>query len=170
MNRIVLAIAILWSISSADAHKVTVDFGHQAKFANYRTYCWVGPPEVESMSQLLADRVTGFVEEALASRHLKRVPAGCDLLIRFRMTVQEQEQYITYTSGFGGYWDWGTSVSTTVSDPILTSTLTVDMVDGRTDRLVFQGVSTQSLSSKPEGNTKKLAKAVNSIFAKYPPQ
>jgi hypothetical protein len=170
MNRIVLALVLVWATFSAQAHKVTIDFKHTGSFAAYKTYSWAGPPEAAT-NQLMAGRVVAFVEEALAAKHLRRVPSGGDLLIHFRIDVQEQPQFITYTDqvGFGFGWDWGSSVSTTVSTPFLTSILTVDMVDARQGQLVFQGVSSQSFSSRPEKNTRKFAEAVNRIFAKYPP-
>ena len=123
MNRIVLAFVITSFVSLVDAHKVTVDYGHGANLAGYKTYCWAGPPDVQALSQLMAERVTGFVEEALAARHFRRLETGCDLLIRFRITVQERPQFVTYTNSFGPTWDWdwGSSISTTTVEPILTS-------------------------------------------------
>jgi hypothetical protein len=44
------------------------------------------------------------------------------------------------------------------------------MVDANQKKLVFQGTSTQTISSRPERNSRKLAKAVNEIFEKYPPR
>jgi hypothetical protein len=155
------------------AQKVRVDFEHTGNsFSTYKTYSWAGPPDVQYMNQLMAERVVGFVDEALACRHLRRVETGGDLLIRFQINVQEQDQYITYSNatGFGFGWDWGGVTSTTIVEPLLLGTLTVDMIDARRGRLVYQGVSTQSVSSKPEKNTKRLARAVNKIFEKYPPR
>jgi hypothetical protein len=48
--------------------------------------------------------------------------------------------------------------------------LVVDMVDTKQNKVVFEGTSTQMVSSRPERNTKKLAKAVSEVFEKYPPQ
>jgi len=169
MKRLVLALTFT-CVSLAGTPKVHVDFEHTGNYSNYRTYRWDGPPQVQYLNQLMVQRITGFVEEALAAKHLKRVDNGGDLLIRFRMSVQEQENFITYTDGFGFDWDWGGGISTTIVEPVLLGTLTLDMVDARRDQLVFQGVSTESISSKPEKNTKKLARAVHKIFEKYPPR
>jgi hypothetical protein len=43
-------------------------------------------------------------------------------------------------------------------------------VDANQKRLVFEGTSTQTISSRPERNTRRLTRAVNEIFEKYPPQ
>jgi hypothetical protein len=117
-------------------------------------------------------RVIGFVEEALAARRLRRVETGGDLLVNFQMDVHQEKVFTTFadTTGFG--WDsgWGSTIATTTAQTITLGTLTVDVVDSHRNRLVFQGVSTSPISSKPAHNTKRLAKAVNEIFEKYPPR
>jgi hypothetical protein len=170
MNRIVLAFALWCSVGSIAAEKVRIDFEHAGNFSNYKTYRWAEPPAVEPFNQLMAERLTGFVEEALAAKNLKRVQTGGDLLIRLNIQVHEQDQFITFTNGPAFYWDWGSTISTTTVEPILLGVLTVDLVDARQGRLVFQGVSTDSISSRPERNTRRLAKSVNKIFARYPPK
>jgi hypothetical protein len=86
--------------------------------------------------------------------------------------VTQQEQFTTFTDSTGPGWGWGfgSSTSFTTVQPFLTGTLVVDMTDARQQRLVFQGVATDTLSSRPEKNTKKLASSVRKIFEKYPPR
>jgi len=162
--------AFFYAISPMAAQKVHVDFDHACDFSHYRTYRWAGRPNAEFLNQLMQERVIGFVEEALATKRLKRVETGGDLLVGFRMNVQQQEIFTTFTDTMGFDWDWGSAISTTTSEQILLGTLTVDVVDANKNRLVFQAVSTASISSKPEKNTKKLAKTVTKMFEKYPPR
>ena len=116
----------------------------------------------------MEQRIAGFIEEALAARGLKRVNAGGDLLVRCRMIVTERPQLITFYDGPG--WGWGGGYSTTTVQTYYDGTLVIDIVDANRGKLVFEGTSTQSISSKPEMNTEKLVKAVNKVLAKYPPQ
>jgi hypothetical protein len=120
----------------------------------------------------MQERVVGFVDEALSTRRLKRVESGGDLLLSCRMDVHQQEMFTTFNNGFGFGWDagWGSSISTTTVQSWLTGTLTVNLVDARQKRLVFQGVSTATISSRPERNTRRYAKVVSKIFDKYPPR
>ena len=47
----------------------------------------------------------------------------------------------------------------------------VKIREGDKERLqAFEGTSAQMVSSKPEKNNQKLAKAVNEVFARYPPR
>ena len=120
----------------------------------------------------MRERISGFIEEALAARGMKRVTTAGDLLICYRINVTEQPQFLTYSNGggFGWDWGWGSGFTTTTVQNIYEGTLVIDMVDARQQQLVFQGTSTQTISSKPQKNTKRLAKAVSEVFEKYPPR
>ena len=168
-NRIVQVLAMLCALSPLAAEKARVDFDHSCNFSQFRTYRWA-QQDGSPLNQLMDERIMGFVEEALAAKGLRRVTTGGDLLINFQMKLQEQ--YITYTNGYGWGWDWGwgNSISTTTVDPVKLGTLVVDLVDARSGRLVFQGVATGSIVSRPEKNTKKLAKMIRKTFDKYPPR
>jgi hypothetical protein len=170
MNRPVMMVALACAISPIVASRARVDFCHACDFSHFQTYRWVGPPDAASFNQLMQQRVVSFVDEALAARQLKRVQTGGDLLIDFRMDVQQQQVFTTISNGFGWDWGWGSGFATTTSETIQTGTLTVNMVDSRRNQLVFQGVSSASLSSRPQRNTRRFARAVNEIFEKYPPR
>ena len=175
MNRITVLLALACAVSSSFAQKVRVDYDQGANFSHYKTYRWVQLPDARSdeaqfPNQLMQQRIVGFVEEALAAKHFTRVETGGDLLVGYQMKVTEQPQFMTYTDGIGPGWGWSNAISTTTTQTILIGNLSIDMVDSRQKQLVFQGVWTETISSKPWKNTKKLAKAINKIFEKYPPK
>jgi hypothetical protein len=177
MNRILVLAILLCTGSTGLAHKVRVDFDHGIHFSGYKTYRWVDSTAVPSPeglfpNQLMRERIAGLIEEALAARGFKRVTTGGDLLISYGIQVTEHPEFVTFYDGAGpGWgWGWGSGFSTTTVQTIYEGTLVLDMVDANQKKLVFQGTSTQAISSRPERNTKKLAKAVNEIFEKYPPQ
>lgn len=172
MRRLSAVLFLACSVQMATAQKVRVDFDHASNFSQYRTYSWAAPCEMQGFNQLMQQRLMGFVEESLAAKGLKRVETNGQLLVGCQMSVREEERYITYTSGFGYGWYAGgdSAISTTTADPLLLGTLTLNVVDARHNRLVFQGTATDSVSSKPAKNTKTLAKSVRKILEKYPPK
>jgi hypothetical protein len=174
MNRIML-VALAIALTPALAHKIRVDFDHNTHFSSYKTYRWVPAADAQASqtqfpNQLMDERVVSFIDQALVARGLKRVTTGGDLLISYHVKVTEQPQYITYDDGPGWGWGWGSGFATTTVQIIYLGTLVIDMVDEHQKQLVFQGTSTQTISSRPEKNTKKLAKAVNEVFERYPPR
>jgi len=173
MSRIMVLLALMCAVLPVGAQKARVDFDHGRRFSRYRTYRWAQLPDEESSdalfpNQLMRERIVRFIEEALAAKGFKRVESGGDLLVSYRFKVTEEPMYTTVGDGWG--WGWGSGISTTTTEIIYQGTLVVDMNDAHQNQLIFQGVSTQIISSKPAKNTKKLAKAVDEIFEKYPPQ
>jgi hypothetical protein len=170
--------------------KVRVDYEHGHNFSCYKTYRWVEtqhsqPADADFPNQLMQKRIVGFVDLALSARHFVRVEGDADLLVSWEVNVTEQPQYTTFTNSFGPGWGWGggwgggwgwgpgwggwDSVSVTNTIPIEVGSLAISMVDARHKQLVFQGVSTRTVSSKARRNTEKLQKGVNEIFEKFPP-
>jgi hypothetical protein len=178
-----LVVAFLCAVSLGFAHKVRVDFDHNANFSRYKTYCVVRGPSGESPdptfpSPIVQNRIGGLIEEALAAKGLKRGAPSHDLRVSYRIDVIQQPQYITYSDGWGPGWGWGngwgpgwnTGFSTTTVQMYYQGVLVVDIVDVKSNKLVFEGTSSQMVSSKPAKNNEKLAKAVNEVFARYPPR
>ena len=80
----------------------------------------------------------------------------------------------TFYDGFGGGWYWrgfgGFGEATTTVDTYRVGTLVVDMFDASTKNLIWRGVSSDTLSSNPEKNTKKLDENVHKMFEHFPPK
>jgi hypothetical protein len=124
----------------------------------------------------MEQRIMRFIDEALAARGFNRVSTGGDLLVSYTTKVTEEQQLNTFWDGVGPGWGWGSAwgwnsgFSTTTIETIYHGTLIVDMVDANRKKLVFQGIATDTISSKPQKNTQRYARAVSEIFEHYPPQ
>jgi hypothetical protein len=173
--------------SLAFAHRIRVDFDASAKFGDYKTYSLAvgkanGSPLPAFPNGLINERIAGLIEETLGAKGLKRGPANPDLRVIYRIDVMARPQFLTYGDGWGPGWGWAPGwgadyayglgwsggFSTTTVQMYYEGTLVVDIVDVRRNRLVFQGTSSQMVSSRPEKNDRKLAKAVSEVFARYP--
>ena len=51
---------------------------------------------------------------------------------------------------------------------MLVGTLVVDVVDARGKKLAFRATASDTVSDNPQKNEKKIHKAVEKMFAKYP--
>jgi hypothetical protein len=188
MSRAIALLALTSVGLPGVAQKVRVDYDHGRDFSCYRTYRLVQsqkakPTAAEFPNQLMQERIVRFVEDALAAKHLRRVQSDADLLVTYDVNVTEQPQFMTYTSGVGPGWGWGGwgccswaggwggwdgAFSTTTTEIILVGSLVVNMTDARQKNLVFQGVSTATISSRAERNAKRLQKGIFEMFEKYP--
>jgi hypothetical protein len=152
------------------ANDVSTDYDHKADFSRYKTYSWIG---VRAGTSLWADRIQGDVDSQLAAKGWTRVASGGDATVAAFGKLTQQDTMQSFYSGFPG-WGWtgwgGTGTVTTTVVPENIGTLVVDMFDGQSKRLIWRGMATDTLSSKPEKNDKKLEKAVNEMFDHFPPK
>ena len=64
----------------------------------------------------------------------------------------------------------GTGTVTTTVIPERVGNLIVDIFDGQSKNLIWRGTASETLSSKPEKNDKKLEHAVSEMFDHFPPK
>jgi hypothetical protein len=110
------------------------------------------------------------------------VPQGGDLAITANGSRKNQQAYNTFYErlggggiswrgrGFGGFGggfgDEGVTNTQVINVPV--GSLVVDVYDGSKHQLLFRGVANDTLSNKEEKNSKKLQKAIDKIFEKFP--
>ena len=101
------------------------------------------------------------------------MPDGRRRTITAVLMKEDQAEYTTFYSGLGGGWrwhGWGTGMATTNVENVPVGTLVVDMYDTNSEQLMWRGLAHDQLSDKPEKDTKKLEKAVDKMFEKFPPR
>jgi hypothetical protein len=162
-----LAFGAALALFAAETH---TDYDHKADFGRYHSYSWIG---VRAGNSLWVDRIQSQVDSQLAAKGWTRTDSGGDAAVAaFGKTVQ-QDTLQTFYNGFPG-WGWmgwgGMGTATTTVTPERVGSLTVDIFDGQTKKLIWRGTASDTLSSKPEKNDKKLADAVEDMFKHFPPK
>jgi hypothetical protein len=158
--------------TTANAQKVYVDFDHHVTFSNYRTFMWISKPHYRS-DPVMDERIVDAINSTLMSKGLQFVPEGGDIGVAVHVATRERHTVETFYTGFGGGWRWhfgsGFGTAFTTMEPYEVGTIVVDLFDTRTKEIVWRGVATDSLSEKPEKDTKKLEKAIDKLFRHFPP-
>jgi hypothetical protein len=165
-----VCVLVLVIAASASAQKVIVDYDHKAPFPDYRTYKWIRPPRTPD--PLMAQRLADAINAQLASKGWQMVSGGpADVGIAAHGANHQARTLERFYSGYPGWgWRWGPGVVTTSVQSYPVGTLVVDMFDGHSRQIVWRGVSRDTLSDKPDKNTKKLNKAVEKMFRNFPPR
>ena len=113
------------------------------------------------------------VDKDLQAKGWRKVDDNADVVVTAVGATKNQQEYQTFYNGLGpgwGWWGWGPRNETTEVVNYRTGTLVIDMYDARTKQLLWRGTADDTLSSKPEKNEKKLDKAVDKMFDKFPPK
>ena len=166
---VTLALACLLSIQAL-AQKVETDYDHSVNFSQYHTYSW---GHVHADDPLFEPRIRQAVDRELQSKGWQLAPAGGDATLTAVAVRKNQDEYTTFYNGLGGGWrwhGWGDGMATTMVEKVPVGTLIVDIYDTSTEQLIWRGLAQDQLSDKPDKNTKKLEKAVEKMFAKFPPR
>src|ERR1700737_3837583 len=153
------------------AQSVKTDYDHNANFSQYKTYSW---EKVQTKDPLQVDRIKDAVNAALSAKGWTQVESGGDVSVMAIEITQNQQTLNTFYNGFGGGRRWGGfggfGDATTTTETYQVGTLVVDLFDAKTKNLIWRGSSSDTLSSKPDKNTKNLDKGVQKMFAHFPPE
>jgi uncharacterized protein DUF4136 len=153
--------------TAAYAQRVTTDSAPGAPFASYRTFAWT--PGTPSPVSLTEQRIHAGVNAQLQARGLMQVDANPDLYVATHVATHTVPQFIA--TGFGPWWGpgWGGGGVATMQS-YTEGTLVVDLYDASTKKMVWRGVATGSVSSRPSRNTRRLDRAIARMFERYPPR
>lgn len=152
------------------AQTVQTDYDHGVSFAQYHTYSW---GRVHFTNPLFEQRIRDDVNRELQAKGWQVVPEGGTVTLTAVGVRRNQLGYQTFYDSFGPGWrwrGWGGSTAITTVERVPVGTVIVDIYDSSSKQLIWRGLAQDTLSDNPEKNTKKLSKAVNKMFKKFPPK
>lgn len=174
----VAALALVLAACAGAA--VRTDHDPAAGFGDLRSFAWLerGVREVEDPlldSQLLGRKVREAVTVALGERGYAEVTAAdADFLVTYHTTVRERvrDSGPSFSLTFGSVYRRGPR--TIVVDDRFGShsyregTLIIDVIDARTDTLIWRGWSSGAVHERRFTET-AVAESVRAILARFPP-
>lgn len=128
------------------------------------------------LNPLMDQRVVSAIESELASKGIQKVDSNPSMYVVYHCSTSQDRSFVTDSFGYGmgAGWRWGgmggMGTSTTREMTYQKGTLVVDFWAAGTKKLLWRGTATDSVSDKPEKNSKKVVKAMEKLFDKYPPK
>jgi len=169
VSQLLMLAGLLIAALPLTAQHVNMDFNDKINFSKYRTYYW---QKIDMPDDIWKERAREAIDAALASKGWMRVDADGDVALVAMGATQTKTELETFYDGMGGWgwYGWGGGVATTVPVQHTEGTLIVDMFDAESKQLIWRASATDSVGKDPEHNVKKLNKAVEKMFKKFPPQ
>ncbi|QSX38189.1 MULTISPECIES: DUF4136 domain-containing protein [Shewanella] len=181
MKKYLIALAAL-ALGACSSIKTSWDFDPAVNFTQYKTYAWVAKQEEGAgyhLDGLMDQRVRDAVDAELKAKGFSLVATEqADLLVNYLTKVDKKINVDTFNTSFGynpywgPSWGFGNSVQTqTVVREYEVGTLIVDLVDHKSDRLVWRGSLADTIKDKntPQEREALIRQAVAKIMANYPP-
>ncbi|HZW78396.1 MAG TPA: DUF4136 domain-containing protein [Flavobacteriaceae bacterium] len=166
-----LSLILVLALTSCSTVKVATDYDKEVNFDNYRTYAFYKPGiDKAEISDLDKKRILRAIDAELTEKGLTKTDKP-DLLIS--IFTKENQRVDVYNNNFGYGWYWnpywysgyGTSVSRTPE-----GTLFIDIIDAKTNNLIWQGMGTADLiANNIDKKEARIREIVNKILEKYPP-
>lgn len=176
---------IAFLISSCGGIKVSSDYDKSVDFTQYKTFEYYG--WAKESDQLLNDLDKKRFEQAFGKEFLSRgltyVESGGDLVVTLFIVIQQKTQTTASTSGYGGYggyyggyygygpgYGWGPSYGTTTVNTYdyHVGTLVCDVYDKTAEKLIWEGIGSNTIKEDPKGRDKRIPMAVEVIMKQYP--
>jgi hypothetical protein len=176
-----LAMLICFAVLAAGCSTISVkyDFDKEADFAAYGTFAWLQEPvsavgdakAAKQMNTLLDKRIRTAVEAELQARGMTVNTETPDVLLVYHTGVDSKidvtDWGYSYPTRYGG-WYGGSNIDVYEYEE---GTLIVDLIDARSNQLVWRGEATKTLEDNPspEQMDQNLREVVGRMFANYPP-
>jgi hypothetical protein len=180
-QNLALAAAITLLPAAALAQKVNTDFAPGTDFSKYRTYTVV-EGKSKPASPLAAAKIQAAIDTYVVQHGLQKAadPKAADVALIYNVATQQGATLNTFYDGWAGgpygpgwRYGWGApmgGMATTTVTQYTQGSLIIDMFDIKAKTAIWRGTATDTLSDNPEKNTKKVNKAVEKMFKKYPPK
>ena len=172
----VFAILILASCSSV---RVATDYDKNANFTSYATYAFFKPGvDKAKISDLDKRRILRAIDTDMTAKGMSKSEKP-DLLVS--IFTKENERVDVYNNNFGwggGAWGWGPGYGYGYggnwNNQVSRSTegsLYIDLIDAKTNELVWQGIGRSSLyrGSDIDKKEERITLIVSEILMEYPP-
>lgn len=173
MKTLLIPIFALLLFASCSSVRVVSDYDTSVNFNNYTTYAFFKPGiDKAEVSDLDKRRILRAIDANLSAKGLQKSETP-SLLISFFTKAKERVDVYQNHYGWGGYWGWGwghpwgggTTVSKTTE-----GTLYIDIIDAKTNELIWQGIGTAPLSRNMEKKEAMIQEVVSKILERYPPK
>lgn len=158
------------ALAACATTEVDTDYDRRANFAQYRTFqlqegrVLVNGVETEG-DTLLTDRIEGYLRQGFAGKGLRPVAENADLIVTYTSgarNVMEVEPWDGYSYG----WVTGFGDDAWV-DEYQEGTLVIDVIDRRTNKLVWRGVTRTEADNLRSPAV--IRNAVDEALDRYPP-
>lgn len=176
MRKLVYLLGLVIIVSSCTSMRVTSDYDKTVDFTQHKTYSFLGWQDNSDklLNRLDRDRWEKAFAEQFDKRGYQYVKDGGDIVVSLFLVVDEKTgktAYTTHVGGAYGYrWGWGmgTSYTTVEEYEYEVGTLVVDVFDGQTKDLIWQGVGSDTVIDNPKERERKIPYFARNVMYKYP--
>ena len=176
-----LLLLVILAAACGPSLKVSSDYDKAVNFSNYKTFSVYQLKTTGSVSQLNAERFVNAMKAEMIKKGFTEAADNPDLMLN-AVTMLKDQQSVTANSsyyGYGGayrpygYWGGGggmaTGTTTYNTYNYKAGTFTIDVVDTKTKKMIWQGVGSADIDKAPKDPDAAISAGVARIMESFPP-
>ncbi|BCG63770.1 MAG: hypothetical protein methR_P1498 [Methyloprofundus sp.] len=193
MRNFLLTCMTLLLISGCSSLTLSTDYDEAIDFSNFKTYSWHIENEhntssLKYLNSIMDQRIRATIDQQLQQKYTIATADKSDFLVNYSITVEERADIRTYNN-YNGYYPgftygarygtYGSSMAMGYSSGSETQvthykqgTLIIDIIDPKTDQLIWRGAADGRLpeSANREKRDKLAQEYVSKILSGFPPK
>ena len=149
----------------AVGQQVSVNYNHDASFAQYHTYAWGSNNTNQIRNSILAQVAQQDINTAMQGKGLQMVQESQnpDLVLTANGGMRQQTSYSAWgMRGIGG------GMGGITPEQNVEATMIVDLYDAKTQSLVWRGLAQNTLNNNGNKNQEMVQKAITKMFKQWP--
>ena len=179
---IFLIVFILITVQACSGIRVSQDYEQGYDFSGLKTFAWKpndGNVYGLADNDLVDKRIRNAIQNALSVKQYTQIDSGKpDFYISYHMTIEQKVSSSNVSGGlsvgrssFGRFGSVGINTGSQV-EVYDQGTLLIDFTDVASNKLIWRGISTQSVSehSSPDKSTVIINETVEKIMQQFPPE
>lgn len=157
-------------LASCSPYRVVSDYDQNANFSQYKSFSLRA--DDLKLNDIDQSRVLNELARQLTAKGLQQSTTP-DLIVNLKAEhkrVQDIQQSYPYGGfGWGGPWGWGFGMNRTWTNEYNQGTLIFDVIDAKTNKLVWQGIGSGINVDSPRSKQKQIPEIIAEILKNYPP-
>ena len=159
---------------------MTYDYDRTVDFSKYVTFSFLGWQDESDkyINDLDMARFKNAFGVEFGKRRMRHLQEGGDIAIALYIIIDQKSGVSKYAkrSGSLGHvypaWGWGGGSATTVydQDDYTNGTMVMDIFDGETKLLVWQGVVTKTIEEDPQKRDATIPRTIKALMENFPPK
>jgi len=165
MKFAVCAMLLCLASTISVGQQVSVNYNHNASFAQYHTYAWGSNNNNEIQNSILAQVAHQDINTAMQGKGLQMVQESQnpDLILTSNGGMKQQTSYSAWgMRGIGG------GMGGISPEQSMEGTIIVDLYDAKTQSLVWRGIAQNTLNKNGNKNQEMVQKSITKMFKQWP--
>ncbi|WP_455200291.1 DUF4136 domain-containing protein [Kaarinaea lacus] len=166
-SAVLFYVSLLLTISGCGSMSIGHEYDPTFDFSTLKTYAWISIPDESPEVELIMKRLRPMIDDRLAKSGFKQSDDP-DFKVATHVQSKDAVDVVNWGYGYGWRGSYGYGFEAYQYEE---GSLLVDIVDAKTNELVWQGLARAELKhTDPELRDRTARRAINKLFKHFPPK